>query len=268
MRHEPTDGPMRARDDFAGESTPAREEMVRLAESFRAQDGRDESGETPGARTAPPSDNVQPSSESLTSSPTAFLSSVAVALTDERHAFLDALRRAAEADISPVMRSGFERAGNLASDESAALERLVDVVVDEARPSHAAQICAALAARTVAQSLPNVEGRVPAKDGEALLAAWLETARAMAAARGSAGLRRLLPAAQLLARRSSERGEQATQIAATMRRIAARIVVELSLDRAFGGASERQCPQRVLSAKSSPRGMVVRSPAEMTLDAR
>ena len=50
---------------------------------------------------------------------------------------------------------------------------------------------------------------------------------AIVAARGCAGLLRLLPTARLLARKSAEHGDSAVEMAATMRRIAARIVAEL-----------------------------------------
>jgi hypothetical protein len=262
--------PLRRRDDRADQPAPDRAENIgRLAEAADAGNpDREPSGAGPRASIAAAADGAPPSAEPAVPSSTVWSSSVALALTGERAAFLEILCAAAGADVPPAVRRGFRRAGNPASSETAAFERLVDDVVDEATPSLAAPICAALAARTVARCLPGAEAGVGAADAEALLAAWLETARAIAAARGAAGLRRLLPTAALLARKSAGRGEPAAEIATTMRRIAARIVAELSLDRAFGGAAQDEEYQPMPSGKSSPRRIVIRGPVEMTLDAR
>jgi hypothetical protein len=72
-------------------------------------------------------------------------------------------------------------------------------------------------------------------DGEALLLAWLDTARAIFAARGSEGLRRLLPTARLVASKCAGR-ESAPEIAASLTRVAARIAADISLERAFGAS--------------------------------
>lgn len=95
-----------------------------------------------------------------------------------------------------------------------------------------------------------------------MFTAWLETARAMIAARGFAGLRRLLPAAKLLARRSV-RGDSPVEIAATMHRIATRILAELSLERTFNLSALEQELET-----ATPRGAVSHSPAEMILHQR
>jgi hypothetical protein len=82
----------------------------------------------------------------------------------------------------------------------------------------------------------------------------------MIAARGFAGLRRLLPAAKLLARRSAVRGDSPVEIAATMHRIATRILAELSLERTFNLSALEQELET-----ATPRGAVSHSPAEMIL---
>jgi hypothetical protein len=270
MGQKPTMEPLRRRDDSADQPAPDRaENTLRMVEAADAEDRVDagsQDREPPGAGS--PESTAAASAEPSIASAAVPSASVACALTGERAAFLEILCAAAEAEISPAIRRSFRRAGNPGAGETAAFERLIDVVVDEAEPPDAALICAALAARTVARSLPRAEAGVGEADGEALIAAWLETARAIAAARGAAGLRRLLPTAGLLARKSAGRGEPAAEIATTMRRIAARIVAELSLDRAFGGAAQDEEYQPMPSGKSSPRRIVIRGPVEMTLDAR
>jgi hypothetical protein len=162
------------------------------------------------------------------------LSSVAAAMTSGRTKFLQILSRAVDADISPAVRRSLHRASNPASDEAAAFEWLVDHAVEEAKPSAAATICAALAARTVARTLLRTDDVFALADVEALLAGWLDAARAVAAARGTEGLCRLLPAARQLARRTAGRGERAAEIAAAMRRVAGRIAAGPSFGRTVG----------------------------------
>jgi len=163
------------------------------------------------------------------------MSSIAASVGGERAEFMRSLYRAVGAGISPAARRRLNRGGDWRRDESAAFERLVDVVVDGAKPPTAAAICAALAARTVARSLVRTKTGFGPADGEALLSAWLDVARAIFAARGSEGLFRLLPTAKLVVLKSSGR-ESAREIAASMSRVAARIAADASLHRAFGAS--------------------------------
>jgi len=163
------------------------------------------------------------------------LSSVAGTMCADRGEFLQSLCQAVDADISPAARRGFRQGGDPSNNESTAFERLVAVAVDAARPQTAAEICAALAARTVARSLVRAENAFDTAAGEALLLAWLDTARAIVAARGSEGLRRLLPTARLVASKCAGR-ESAPEIAASLSRVAARIAADTSLERAFGAS--------------------------------
>jgi hypothetical protein len=191
------------------------------------------------------------------------LSSITAVLMGDCPTFINTLSRAVEAEITPAMLRKLQRAARFASDEAATFERLALVAIDDTKPSAAAKICAALAARTAGRLARRANGDLDPADVAELFTAWLETARAMIAARGFAGLRRLLPAAKLLARRSAERGDSAGEIAATMHRIATRILAELSLERAFNLAALEQEPETV-----SPRGAVSDSPAEMILHPR
>jgi len=266
MGQEPTVEPLPGRDDPVSE--PARfdaeaEEAAGLSAGCHA-DNSAETGNEGGPKTfaAAPDDNTGASTDST-------LSSVAAAMTGDRAIFLRILSRTVDADNSPAVRRSLHREGNPASDEAAAFERLVAVAVDEVKPSTAATICAALAARTVARSLLRAEGVFGTSDGEALLAAWLDAARAVAAARGSDGLRRLLPTARLLARRTAGRGEPAAEIATTMRRIAARIAADPSLGRAFNDPPEGYEHDRMLRGMSGPpRRIVIHGPVEITFPAR
>jgi hypothetical protein len=144
------------------------------------------------------------------------ISAVADVLTSDRTAFLQFLGYAVDADNSPTTRAGLYREVYRGSDETSAFEQLV---AHELKAATAATICAALATRTVAQSLLDAKGVFGMEHCEALLAAWLDVARAVAAARGSRGLLRLMPTATRLA----ERGELAAEIAAAMHRVATRI---------------------------------------------
>jgi hypothetical protein len=87
----------------------------------------------------------------------------------------------------------------------------------------------------VARSLVQTKTGFGPADGEALLSAWLDVARAIFAARGSEGLTRLLPTAKLVVVKSAGR-ESAREIAAAMSRVAARIAADASLHRAFGAS--------------------------------
>jgi hypothetical protein len=197
------------------------------------------------------------------------LSSVAAVLMGDCATFINTLFRAVEADITPAIFRTLRHAARSESNEAAAFDRLAVVAIDDAKPSTAAKICAAMAARIAGLSWQRANGALGPTESAELFTAWLETARAMIAARGFAGLRRLLPTARLLARRSAERGDSAAEIAATMHRIAARIVAELSLERPFDLAAADQeldaTEQRPVSPGSAPGSQ---SPAQMTLHPR
>lgn len=232
MGQEPTVEPLPGRDDPTSEPAhfdAGAEEAAGLAAGCHADNSADTGNDGgPKVFVAAPDDHTGASTHST-------LSSVAAAMTGDLAIFLLILGRAIDADIFPAARRSLHRGGAPTFDEGAALERLVAVAiavaVEEAKPSAAATICAALAARTVARSLLRTEGVIGMADGEALLAAWLDAARAVAAARGCDGLRRLLPTARHLARRTAGRGEPAAEIATTMRRVAARIAADPSLGR-------------------------------------
>lgn len=196
------------------------------------------------------------------------LSSVAAALMADCPTFINTLARTLEADLTPAILFKLQRTARSASNEAAAFEQLAVVTIDDAKPSAAAKICAALAARTAGLSAHGAKGAYGSADAAELFTAWLETARAMIAARGSAGLQRLLPTARLLARRSAERGDSAAEIAATMHRIAARIVAELSLERAFNLAVAEQEPDFTEQRTVSPRSTLSQSSGQITLHPR
>jgi hypothetical protein len=196
------------------------------------------------------------------------LSSIAAVLIGDCPTFINTLSRTVEPEITATILRRLQRTAQSASDEGATFERLAIVAIDNTKPSVATEICAALAARTAGLSAHRANGALDAADAAELFIAWLETARAMIAARGFAGLRRLLPAARLLARRSAEREDSAAEIAATMHRIAARIVAELSLERAFDLAAAEQKPDLMEQRTVSPRTTLSQSPAQMTLHPR
>jgi hypothetical protein len=196
------------------------------------------------------------------------LSFVAAVLMVDCPTFINTLSRTVGSEITPTILRKLQRTAQSASDEEATFERLAIVAIDGTKPSVATEICAALAARTAGLSAYRSNGALNAADAAELFTAWLETARAMIAARGFAGLRRLLPTARLLARRSAERGDSAAEIAATMHRIAARIVAELSLERAFDLAAAEQEPDLTEQKTVVPRSALSQSPARMTLHPR
>jgi hypothetical protein len=188
-------------------------------------------------------------------------SSIAAVLTADYATFINALWRAVEADIAPTGRRAFQLAARPTPNEAAAFDRLVDWTIDQTNPSAAAKICAALAARTTGRSARRATGNFATADGPDLFAAWLETAHAIEAARGSAGLERIPRAAKHLARKSAECGDSAAEIASTLRRIAARIP-ELSLERrrdSNAAGQERDFTPRMTL---SPPGTVSQSPIE------
>jgi hypothetical protein len=149
-----------------------------------------------------------------------------------------------------------------------AFDRLVDIAITEAKPSTAATICAALAARTVARTLLRADDVFALADGEALLAAWCDAARAIVAARGADGLRRLLPAARQLARRTAGLGERAAEIAAATRRVAGRIAADPSLGRTVGVPRKGREQDRMPSGIGGPRSAAIHSRAAFTSPTR
>jgi hypothetical protein len=262
MGQEPTLEPPLGRNDTLREpaSFGAEAEKVLRCRTDNSADTENEDAQKTFAAT--PDDNVNASTD-LT------LSFIAAAMTGDRAIFLQLLSRAVDGNISPTARRSLHREGNPTFDEASAFERLVAVVVVEAKPTSAATICAALAARTVAQSLLDTERVFGMADGEALLAAWLDTARAVAAARGSDGLLRLLPTARKLARRTTGRGEPAAEIATTMRRVAARIATDPPLDRAVPNPPEGREYNRMLGGMSAPpRRIVMQGQVEFTFHTR
>jgi phosphoserine phosphatase len=196
------------------------------------------------------------------------LSSIAAVLLGDCPTFINTLSRTVEAEITPNILRKLQRTAQSASDDAATFERLAIVAIDGTKPSVATEICAALAARTAGLSVQRANGALDAADAAELFTAWLETARAMIAARGFAGLRRLLPTARLLARRSAERGDSAIEIAATMHRIAARIVADLSLERVLDLAAAEQESDLAVHRTVDPRCALSQSPAQMILHPR
>jgi hypothetical protein len=193
-------------------------------------------------------------------------SSVAEVLIGDYPTFIDALLRAVEGDVTPAAHRALHLAARPTPNEAAAFERLVDLAIDHTKSSAAAKICAALAARTAGLAVRRANRNVDAADGSDLFTAWLETARAIAAARGCAGLERLVPAARLFARKSAEHSRSAADIASTMRRITERIVDELSLQRAPGSRAPRQEHELARSRTLSPPGIISNSPMLATPD--
>jgi hypothetical protein len=185
-------------------------------------------------------------------------SSVAAGLTGDRDVFLQTLWRALEAHAPPVMRRSLYRASRSTSNEAAAFERIAAIAITEMKPDTAATICAALAARTVAQSVFDADGDLGVGDSGALLAAWLEAAKAVAAVRGCDGLLRLMPTARKLAHRVAEDGEAATDIAAMVRRVAARIVADSFPSKVIDGPSARGGHERIRGeTPNSPNRIVI-----------
>jgi hypothetical protein len=187
-------------------------------------------------------------------------SSVAEVLIGDYPTFIDALLRVVKGDVTPAAHRALHLAARPTPNEAAAFERLVDFAIDHTKSSVAAKICAALAARTAGLAVRRANGNVDAADGSNLFTAWLETARAIAAARGCAGLERLVPAARLFARKSAEHSRSAAEIASTMRRIAERILDELSLEPAPGSRAPRQEHDLARRRTLSPPGIISNSP--------
>ena len=196
------------------------------------------------------------------------LPSVAAVLMGDCPTYINTLACALAADLTPAMLSKLQRAALSSSNEATAFERLAVVTIYDVKPSAAAKICAALAARTAGLAAHRAKGAYSSADAAELFTAWLETARAMIAARGSGGLQRILPTARVLARRSAERGDSVAEIAATMHRIAARIVGALSLEHAFDSEAAQQEHDLTEARTLSPRSTLNHSLAQMTLHQR
>jgi hypothetical protein len=196
------------------------------------------------------------------------LLSIAAVLMGDRLTFIDTLSRTVEQEITPSIFRRFRHTAQSASDEAATFARLAVIAIGGTRPPVATAICVALAARTAGLFAQSANGAADAGNATELLTAWLETARAMSAARGLDGLRRLLPTARLLARKSAERGDSGIEIAATMHRIAARIVAESSLERVFDlGAAQRE-PDSTEQGMVGSHCTVSQSPMELIVHPR
>jgi hypothetical protein len=167
-------------------------------------------------------------------------SSLAAALRGDRSTFLQVLDRVVDGGVPPAARDAFSQQAGDASDESAAFEKIVAALVADRSPLTAVVVGSALAARTVAHALFQADNDFDTAAAEALLAAWLDAARALLKLRGAEGLLRLVPAARNLARRTAGRRDVAPAIADAMRRVVSRIGhAEHSLER-----TPRHLPQR------------------------
>lgn len=128
----------------------------------------------------------------------------------------------------------------------------LDVVVCGAAPAIASITCATLAARTIARAVAG-RGALDRASGEALLSSWIETARAVASARGREGLLRLLPTARRLAHRCDDQGDRVASIAAAMRRVAARIAADSDRGRPTRRAPRRRDSEGARAGAAMPR---------------
>ena len=107
---------------------------------------------------------------------------------------------------------------------------------------------AGAAARSLAGLLDEAGLLLRPSDCHALLAAWLDAAPAVAAARGPEGLSLLPPIARLLARKAVQRGDSVTVIADAVRQVATRLAADPSLGRALMApipADMRHRPRRL-----------------------
>jgi len=195
------------------------------------------------------------------------MGSVAAALVGDRTLFLQVVTGAIGPNIAPALQRALRRAADPASDELMAFERLATVAIDEGTRAVAAIICAALAARTTTQLLRH--STLDAADAESLAEAWLDAANQVSGARGSEGLRLLLPMASLLARKAEERGEPVPEIANALRRIAPRLAADPALARALGRSSPNDRRDRLPRGMSGPpRRIVIQGPVEIRFHAR
>jgi hypothetical protein len=103
------------------------------------------------------------------------------------------------------------------------------------------------AARSLAGMMDEAGFVVRPTDCHVLLAAWLDAAPAVVAARGPEGLNLLPPIARLLARKAVQRGDSVTVIADAVRQVATRLAADPSLGRALVApisADSRRRPRR------------------------
>ena len=103
---------------------------------------------------------------------------------------------------------------------------------------------AAAAARSLACVLDDAETALQPADCHALLAAWLDAAAAVAAARGPEGLGLLSPIARLLSRKAVQRRDSVAVIADAVRHVAARLAADPSLGRALVAPAPTQTRHR------------------------
>jgi hypothetical protein len=195
-------------------------------------------------------------------------SSLAAALRSDRGTFLQVLDHAVDGAVPAAADDGSEESDD-SLDESAAFEKIVAALVADDAATTAVVVGAALAARTVARALLQTEGDFDGAAAEALLAAWLDAARALLRVRGIEGLLRLVPAARNLARRAAEHREVAPAIADAMRRVAARIAdAEHSLGPTPRRLSQRQEREQMrVGAFALPRCIVIRGQLQLVFHA-
>jgi hypothetical protein len=205
----------------------------------------------------------------LVSEPSLF-SQLAAALRGDRGAFLEILDRAVDGGVPPAARTALSEQAGDPSDESTAFEKIVAALVADRSPLTAVVVGSAFSARTVAHALFETENEVDAAAAEALLAAWLDAARALLKLRGAEGLLRLVPAARNLARRAAGRRDVAPVIADAMRRVAARIAdAEHSLEQTPRHLPQRREPERRRSgAFELPRRIVIHGQMQLIFHAR
>jgi hypothetical protein len=198
------------------------------------------------------------------------LSPLAAALRGDRGAFIEILLRGLGDGVLPDAVRDLLQQGDDGFDEEEAFESLVATIIEDRTPVAVVFVSAALAARTVAQSLFSSAEDFGCAEGEALLSAWFGAARAVERLRGAEGLLRLMPAARNLARRAAGRGELAPEIADAMRRVATRIAdAEHSPGRTPRRLPQRRERERMESGGCDlPRRFVIRGQLQLTFHAR
>lgn len=215
-----------------------------------------------------PSDGAPP--DRLIVSEQSPFSSLAAALRGDRDTFLQVLDRVVEGGVPPAAQDALSQEAGEPSDESAAFERIVVTLVADRSPLTAVVIGSAFAARTVAHTLFQTDNDFDAAAAEALLAAWLDAARALLKLRGAEGLLRLVPAARNLARRAAGHRDVAPVIADAMRRVASRIAgAKQCLERAPRDLPRRREHERMRSgAFDLPRRIVIHGQMQLIFHAR
>ena len=195
--------------------------------------------------------------------------SLAAALRSDRSTFLEVLDHAVGGGVArAVARDHSEQSVASSDDEGAVFERIMASLVADRAALIAVVVGAALAARTVAHVMFRTENDFDPAAAEALLAAWLNAARALLRLRGTEGLLRLVPAARNLARRAAEHPDVAPAIAEAMRRVAARIAdAEHSLRPAPRHSPQRRERERIGEAFMLPRRIVIRGQLQLEFHA-